>query len=753
LYAMSKNFNNLPMINIKDRNLRKLFIWIIVLALIVMALGNYVIYPLFSKLLIKSAEEEATVASQHISHMFFPEERDTALITPETVALVDRVRSDFKFTKLKIFSTSGETLFSTDIKEIGEINENDYFNEVVALGSIYTKIVKKDSKSLEGKKVTRDVVETYIPVMQGGSFVGAFELYYDISEKYRMLHDALFISNSLIISSAILFLVIIFIILVRLDKTVTDRKKAYRELEAANINLTTTKEVIEQNHNELQEAFSHISNLIHEVSSTGNITLRYENPKLLKCYENKQCDKLECPCYGLEAIRCWQVAGTFCGGEVQGSSAKKYRNCHNCDVYQKAVPDPSSFIGESFNNMMHILNLKHQELERTYKKLKSTQSQLLQHEKMAAMGTLSGGIAHEFNNILAALLGYAELTKYDVPDGSQASANLEEVLKAGNRAKDLVKQILTFSRQNDEKLSPIQINYVIKEVIKLLQVTTPSSIEVRQNISTDCKNVMANSTIIHQLLINLYTNAVQSMEGKGLLEISTHQITHTDHDNNTKLYTLVPGEYIRLTISDNGPGIDPTIKDRIFDPFFTTKEVGKGTGMGLSVVHGIIEKCGGLITVESEPGQGTSFHVYFPAINEEPGQQEESQKPISKGNECILFVDDEMMLAYMGKQILERLGYKVSVRTSSVEALEAFRAQPDKFDLIITDQTMPNISGDELAKSLLEIRPDIPIILCTGYSSSISEDRAREIGIRAFIMKPVDERVMASTIRLLLDVD
>jgi PAS domain S-box-containing protein len=390
------------------------------------------------------------------------------------------------------------------------------------------------------------------------------------------------------------------------------------------------------------------------------------------------------------------------------------------------------------------------ELKRAERGKIELEEKLRQAQKMEAIGTMAGGIAHEFNNILAAMLGYTEMVRDEMASDSQQRADLDQVLAAGNRAKDLVKQILAFSRHKTEEFTPIQICDAIKEGIDLLQKTTPASIEVRQNISTDCKNVMANASMVHQVLINLYTNAVHAMDGKGLLEISLQEMTYPGDDGNMHL-GLPPGEYLELTVSDSGVGIDPKILSRIFDPFFTTKDIGEGTGMGLSVVHGIIEKFGGLVTADSELGNGTSFHVYFPAVMAESVPEEEGTAPVLTGSERILFVDDELILAHLGKQMLERLGYKVSARTSSVEALEAFRVQPGKFDLIITDQTMPNITGDELAKSLLAIRPDIPIILCTGYSSKIDMNRAEEIGIRAFVMKPFNKRELAATIRRVLD--
>lgn len=422
----------------------------------------------------------------------------------------------------------------------------------------------------------------------------------------------------------------------------------------------------------------------------------------------------------------------------------------NMETELMASLSKANELTEELESKQKELSLKNIQIAEAFDDLKNTQELLLRHEKMASIGTLAGGIAHEFNNILGAMLGYAEMAKDDSLEGSQTRADLEKVLKAGDRAKDLVREILTFSRQSENELSPIQILPVAKEAIKLLEASTPSSVEVRQNIYSCDKAVMANATMIHQVLVNLYTNAVQSIGEKGVIDITIQEIVHTDQES-TGPSTLLPGEYIQITVSDNGPGIDPSIKERIFDPFFTTKEIGRGTGMGLSVVHGIIVKLGGLITVDSELGQGASFHVFLPITSEEPEAHAENSEPLLTGTEHILFVDDEMMLAHMGKQMLERLGYTVSVRTSSVEALEAFRALPEKFDLVITDQTMPNISGDELSRKMLDIRPETPIILCTGYSSAISQEKVEEIGIRAFVMKPVSKRKLSTIIRQVLD--
>lgn len=377
---------------------------------------------------------------------------------------------------------------------------------------------------------------------------------------------------------------------------------------------------------------------------------------------------------------------------------------------------------------------------------------LLESKKMESIGTLAGGIAHDFNNLLAAIFGYTDIIKHDLPKDSNTQDDLDQIKKAGERAKELVKQILTFSREGDghDEMRPLFCHTVLAEALDLLKVTIPSSVEIQQDIKKCRHQVFGNPTQLYRLLMNLCTNAVQAMKEKGVLNISLQETRITADDSFLSL-GLCPGDFIELSVADNGPGMDQAIINRIFDPFFTTKEVGQGTGMGLSVVHGLVEKHGGRITVESEPGKGSTFVVLLPAWKGEHVKETITVKPIPTGNERILFVDDEMMLVRMGKRMLEQLGYQVTSTTSSLEALEAFKSQPDKFDLVITDQSMPRMSGDELVAKLLAIKPDIPIILCTGYSSIIDEKSAAEIGVKAFLVKPLEKNEFAVTIRKVLD--
>ena len=378
------------------------------------------------------------------------------------------------------------------------------------------------------------------------------------------------------------------------------------------------------------------------------------------------------------------------------------------------------------------------------------QAQLQQAQKMEAIGTLAGGIAHDFNNILSAVIGYTEIVLADSIEGSQQHKNLQEVLKAGNRARDLVNQILMFSRQTDKELKPVQINQIVIETLKLLRASLPTTIRIEPNLSSNAA-VLADPTQIHQVMMNLCTNAAHAMREKGgLLKIELSDVELTEDFLEQHPY-LSAGTYLKLRVSDTGHGMEKKITDRIFDPFFTTKERGEGTGMGLAVVLGIVKSHGGTITVESSVGRGSCFDVYLPVIEREVDAETRPKMAMPTGKERILFVDDEKALVDLGHQILKRLGYDVTTRTSSIEALELFIAQPEKFDLVITDTTMPNMTGDELARRLMAVRSDIPVILCTGYSERISKDKAHAIGIREFVLKPIVMSDLAVTVRKVLD--
>ena len=383
--------------------------------------------------------------------------------------------------------------------------------------------------------------------------------------------------------------------------------------------------------------------------------------------------------------------------------------------------------------------------------LKKLETQLQQAQKMEAIGTLAGGIAHDFNNILGGIIGYAELAKMKAPEGSNVIAYLDKMINSSDRAADLIKQILTLSRQHKQKQRPVQVKHIIKETLSLLRATLPTTIEIRKDLAKDACVVNADPTQMHQVIMNLATNAGHAMQDDGgVLEVTLANVKLDDLSAEKHL-DLTAGSYLRLTVSDTGHGMTSEIMERIFDPYFTTKDTGEGTGLGLSVAHGIVKTHGGTITVYSEPEKGTTFHVYLPLILDEEREEKESEEPLPTGSERILFIDDEEVLLEIGSQILEQLGYEVVPEKNSMQALVLFRAEPDKFDLVITDMTMPHMTGDKLARELMTIRPNIPVILCTGHSRLVSEEKAQEIGIKAFVMKPLVMRNLAETVRKVLD--
>jgi len=383
---------------------------------------------------------------------------------------------------------------------------------------------------------------------------------------------------------------------------------------------------------------------------------------------------------------------------------------------------------------------------------KKLQQQLEQAQKMEALGTLAGGVAHDFNNILAVITGYLELSLDDLPEDILVRQNIEQVLIAANRGKDLVNQILTFSRRGSQERKPLRLSVVIKEVLKLLRSSLPATIEIRQNITAVSDIVIADPTQMQQIVMNLCTNAAHAMRKEGgLLEVELHKM-HLDEESVAAYNYIVPGAYLRLVVSDTGHGIDPTIIKRIFEPYFTTKKKGEGTGMGLAVIHGIVKSHGGEITVYSEPGRGTTFHVLLPIAREPEEIQTGLQEPAATGGkESILFVDDEAGLVEVGQKILEKLGYTVVAKKSSVEALETFRTFPKQFDLVITDLTMPHMTGIQLSKELQNIRPDIPIIICTGFSETITAKHIKDLGIRKLLIKPINKASLAKAIREALE--
>ena len=383
--------------------------------------------------------------------------------------------------------------------------------------------------------------------------------------------------------------------------------------------------------------------------------------------------------------------------------------------------------------------------------LKRLENQLRQSQKLEALGTLAGGIAHDFNNILAGIIGFTEMVLEDMPFDARQNRRLEMALKGAYRGRDLVKQILAFSRHGEQDRKPLSLTQTVEDALAMLRPVFPSTVEIVWKKPAGYDQILGDPVQVQQVLTNLCTNAAYAMrEQGGILEIGVSG-TVVGPGQPAPVAEMKPGEYIVLTVSDTGGGMEPDTLGRIFDPFFTTKGKGDGTGLGLSVSHGIVESHGGYISVESEPGRGSTFSVYFPQLKEAAIIPHEEAPPLPRGSERILIVDDEDVLVELNRQRLTSLGYDVVATTSSIAALRIFREAPYNFDLVVTDQTMPHLTGTELAAELVKVKPDIPIILCTGHRGRVTPEQAQGSYFRSCIGKTVNKREMAEAIRRVLD--
>ena len=463
-------------------------------------------------------------------------------------------------------------------------------------------------------------------------------------------------------------------------------------------------------------------------------------PNLLN--NSMKCYQMICDGSRMEPCNACPIVRTFVDGCVHEEIIETKLN--DKAVSLRIISSP---IHDAHGNVVAAIKMMEDITEKRRLETQSRQSQ-----KMESLGTLAGGIAHDFNNILSAIIGFSELSLEEAEKTSNLHDNLSEILSAGQRAKELVRRILTFTRQTEQILQPIQVDTAIQESLSLMKSVLPSTIEMQENFNADSSIVMSDPTQFHQIIVNLCTNAGHAMEDKGgVLEISLRNATFNESIRQ-KYPDSKAGKYLRLSVRDSGKGIPPDDLEKIFDPYFTTKKEGKGSGLGLSVVHGLVRMHDGWITVQSKVGKGTIFHIFLPLAEQQNIDAPQIKNvPLPLGTERILLVDDEPAILKVQSQNLNLLGYSVITSSSSVNALEIFRSSPDSFDLIITDMTMPKITGDELALSMKKIRPQIPIILSTGYSPRVSDAKTHQLPIDGFLLKPVARDKLAILVRKILD--
>ena len=876
--------------------LRNLLLAFLFVALLFPLYSWLYLTPAYRDLLTLRSEDEAHRTALHLMRKLkigtLP--LNEAIHQSDMQAAVAELKADFQLRKLKLFDSEGLVLFSTDPAEVGTVNRHPFFTEKVARGRIHSHLVSAGHATLEEEKAAVDMVEIYVPMILDGTFMGAFEIYYDVTEAQAQLSLLQRRSNLTMIFIAAGLLTIAGVVLYQAGRTMLAHRETDRALAEASQDLEkrvdertraliashTALGMSESRYRTLVETIPHG---IREIDPEGIIT--FVNPAHGKLYgyseeeligrsmfdltaEEEERRRLKAhlaqliarqprpsPWLGRDRTKDGrridvQVDWRYkrgAGGQVIGltmilsdithrTKAEKalLDNIAFLNTLIDTIPNPvfykdeqGAFLGCNIAYAQTIglpkeailgrrlvdldgINFKKRAADfhgqdmllisspgirtqeerltladgrtRDFMIYKATfhniegqvagmvgimaditerteadqrrqllERQLLQAQKMEALGTLAGGIAHDFNNILAAIIGYTQLVFTDTPPDSEAHGHLNRVLEAGDRASQLVKQILTFSRRSDMEPSPIQIKTIVKEVLKLVRATLPVTIEIVQQIKSDA-SIMADPVQIHQVMMNLCANAGYAMRANGGKLAVTLEDTMVDDDFARRHADINPGPYLRLTVQDTGSGIAPEHLDRIFDPFFTTKPKGEGTGMGLSVVHGIVAALHGAITVESAPDKGARFDLYFPVVEgKQPAVSYPTAGKLPTGKERILFVDDEVFQTDMFRHMLGLLGYKVETRNSGAGALASFRQNPDAFDLVVTDMIMPEMTGDHLARALLELRPDLPIILCTGYSDNMTEEKALAMGIRAFALKPLTMERLSVLIREVLD--
>jgi PAS domain S-box-containing protein len=889
--------------------LRNILIVCLAVALLLPLYNWFYVAPAYRRLNSMSSEDEARRMAGHLMRLLRVDRQpiSPAMDFTNLEAAARNLKVDFNLDKLRLFDSGGRIVFSTEANEIGQTNTRTYFVQKVAKGNLHSRIVSRGSPTQEGHIETRDVVEVYVPVMRQDTFLGAFEIYYDITATKDQLDRLLRNTNITLGLVALLMMAVVAVALFKagqamlahsqMDRALQDahatleRRIRERTEDLINANKDLQMEIMERRAAEISLGQSEIRFRtlietipygIQEIDAEGVIL--FANPAHAVIYgfapdelvgkaifdlaaDEDAAQRLRAhlaylmaeqprpsPWYGKDRTQDGRIIDTQVDwnynrdirGRVSGltlvisdithrKSAEKalldnlafmntlidtipnpvfykdseglFLGCNTAYAQTLGLPkegilghrliDLESSISEdmalhfhrqdlllidnpgiqthesqvlcadnaqrdfvlykaTFNDtegqvagmvgiMLDITELKDAERRRRQLEL-----QLQQTQKMEALGTLAGGIAHDFNNILAAIIGYTEIVVADTPQGTTSHDYLKRVLEAGERARSLVKQILAFSRQGEMEPKPVQLKLIVKEVLKLLRASLPATIEIDQQIESDGA-VMADPTQLHQVMMNLGTNAGYAMARTGgRLSVRIEDIRLDE--NFTRLHTdLRPGDYLKLTVADTGRGIDPDNLTRIFDPFFTTKPKGEGTGMGLSVVHGIVTGLKGLISVDSAPGKGARFQVFLPALQDGAQVHVAETGTLPTGKERILFVDDEPFQTDMLNHLLGLLGYRVETRNTAVEALALFQQDPQAFDLVITDMVMPGMTGDELAVRLLEIRPDLPIILATGYSQNITESKAKALGIKAFALKPLVIDELSRLIRQVLD--
>jgi signal transduction histidine kinase/CheY-like chemotaxis protein len=706
------------------KTLKYIFIISATLAVLFPLVNFYFIFPSFSKLLVANTEEEAARVAKNLSPIIL--NKDNEIQKPSDFDHeVEKAKKQFKLNEIKVFSKWGEIVYSTNHTEIGQINKKRYFHEIVASGNPYTKVVKKGTKTLEDRIVPVDVVETYVPIMKGGEFIGAFEIYYDITVRNQMLNKVVFRSSLLSFSLMFIFFVAVLMISLRSDRTIDELQAVelagsygsplYLMLIVA-LSIFVAEAIVMCFLNILPplsqfgEAVLDASFLVMLVSPVFYFFIL--RPLMLHITKRKQAER------ELEKAR---------------------------DDLEKRVYIRTSELAEA-----------NVQLKNDIKERKKLEDQLRHSQKMEAVGTLTGGIAHEFNNILTAIIGCGELLHEEMDKDTALRTYVDVIQVSSERAANLTKSLLAYSRKQITHLEPIHINRITIKVEKLLSRIIGENIKLETILTEEDATVLADSAQIEQVLMNLATNSRDAMPNGGTLTITT-EVVEMKNEFITAHGFGKPGKYVILSVTDTGEGIAKDTKERIFEPFFTTKDVGKGTGLGLSMVYGILQMHKGYINVSSEDGKGTTFNLYLPVHL--PSFREEAEeietevaelKPII-GSETILYAEDDTEVRRLFKASLEKFGYNVIEAIDGEDAQEKFMEHQDKVDLILFDMVLPKKNGREVYDEIKKIKPDIKALFISGYTEDEIMNKHGIFDDLHFISKPVSPKDLAGKVRECLD--
>jgi len=734
--------------------------------------SSYFIFPEFSNQLTNYAEDAAARVADHLRDSIFKNSMTLTKqsFTPEIEKEIQDVMRDLRVEKIQVFSKSGEVLFSSNPEDVGKMNTHEYFLTHVAKGRLYSKTVQKNSKTLEGRTVNAEVVETYVPLLSKDGFEGAIEVYYDITANRTSLTALLNRLKTVIAVFHLIFLLVLFFILIKAGRNMLERDMAETLLQKAHAEsekkvADRTAELKKTNQSLMIEIENQRrSDLALRESENRLKAILESNPDPIIMYDLKGHPQFLNPAFTSQfgwtldelkgrtipfvpedqkQLTRQKIKEMYEYGKILTFETKRLTKDNRTLDFLISAALTRGTDGTPDGVVVNLTDISGK---------KALEAQYKHAQKLESIGTLAGGIAHDFNNILAGIMGYSQLAKMNISDPEKAGQDLDQVMKAADRAKDLVRQILTFSRQSEYQKQSLKMYIIVKEALKLIRSSIPSTIEIKDDMASKA-SVMADPTQIHQVIMNLGTNAYHAMRDTGgLLTVELKEIRVPGPDNIAEL-NMMPGDYLRLQVSDTGSGIEPDIMDKIFDPYFSTKAPDKGTGLGLAVVHGIVKDCRGYIKVYSRPGLGTDFYVFLP-ISEEKETSCEALNDCHSlvgGTEKIMMVDDEENIRNSATEFLEDLGYQVFPYSNGREAQEAFMKNPRQFDFIISDITMPFLTGDALAASVLKIRSDLPIILCSGYNDKISDDTLLGIGIYKCLDKPVSLKKIAFIIREKLD--